>query len=87
MLIENERIRSQLEERGIAVGTVGLMTATDRNMRQALHGVDGKWALEFSWELSQAVAQLVEIIELELYARQQRLKLIGHVSGTLSKLP
>lgn len=86
MEIENERIRAHLAERGIVGVTVGLMSAADRDMRSALRGVDGEWVLEFSWELSQAVASLVEITELEQYARQQRAQLINYVTGTLSNL-
>ena len=84
--IENDRVRQHLEERGIASVTIGLMAAADRNMRQALHGVDGKWALEFSWETAQAVAHLVEISEIELYAQQTRLKLVEHLLGCLNNV-
>lgn len=87
MLIEDVRLRSRLDERGIKDLTVQLMTIADRDMREALEGVDGRWTLDFGFEFSQAVAQLVGVTELEFHLRKQREELLGRVTDCLRKVP
>ncbi len=86
MRIESDQVRTHLDERGLYGHAIRLMSDADRDMRKALQGVDGKWALEFSWELAQAVAQLVQVTELEQHTRQQRLQLHGHLVGYLDNV-
>ena len=88
MKIEGARVRQHLAERGIEGATIRLMSAADRNMREALKGVDPQqWALSFPWEFSQVAAQLVQVRELEQHARQQRADLVGHVTRCLGNVP
>ena len=88
MRIESDRVQGHLDKRGLYGHTIVLMSDADRDMRKALQGaVEGNWALKFSWELAQAVAQLVQVSELEFAAREQRLKLLAHIQGPLDRIP